>query len=260
MLTLGSNVVSFILNHTYCQTVVGTSSEVDNLCEAKEKSNVGKGTALPYFSTIIVVNGPTLEASRRAQSAGLKILSFEKVEAVGAHRITTEGFCHSPPSPEDIATFCYTSGTTGNPKGALITHKSFIAYAAAAKYAAKQVQSKLGDRHLSYLPLANILERVYVFRVMAYGGSIPFFRGDLTLLIEDIQACRPSFMVAVPRVLTRIHDKVLYSEVYTLMFFLYKFLTLLLFVRKIIAGVEVAGGRKKSLCYVMMLSTPSFMD
>jgi long-chain acyl-CoA synthetase len=61
----------------------------------------------------------TAEADEMAKSAGLQVVSSAKVEAVGAQIVGSGEFVAKPPNPEDVATFCYTSGTTGDPKGAL---------------------------------------------------------------------------------------------------------------------------------------------
>jgi long-chain acyl-CoA synthetase len=124
---------------------------------------------------------------------------------MGAQSTAIAKHKHNPPSGKDLATFCYTSGTTGNPKGALITHENLMSNIA-GMHTIFQPQSL--DRHLSYLPLPHIFERVVVSQILLGGASIAFYRGDPLLLIEDIQACRPTIMPAAPRVLNKIHDKV----------------------------------------------------
>lgn len=211
--TLGSDSVEFILNQTSTKTVVSTRQELERLCQVK---TAGK---CPHFAVVVLVDGVTIEAAALAKEAGLKVMSFAKVEAVGAQRIATSGHKHRPPSPKDIFTFCYTSGTTGNAKGALLTHENIISVSAGAS---RIIPLELGDRHLSYLPLAHIFERVIMCQVYIQGASIAFFRGDPLFLIEDLQACRPTVLPAVPRVLNKIHDKIQ-------------------------VGIAAAGGMKKKL-------------
>ena len=124
---------------------------------------------------------------------------------MGAHRIDTEGFQHRPPSGKDVFTFCYTSGTTGDPKGALLTHENLISAIAGV---AQIFPFEIHDRHLSYLPLPHVYERMVMAQIYMQGASIAFFRGDPLLLIEDLQACRPTVFPAVPRVLNKIYDKI----------------------------------------------------
>lgn len=154
-----------------------------------------------------------------AKDAGLGVISFAKVEAMGAQRIATQGHKHSPPNPKDVATFCYTSGTTGDPKGALPTDENFISAMAGMQSVFKP---EAFDRHFSYLPLAHIFERVVLSQVLIAGASIAFFRGNPLFLIEDMVACRPTMLAAAPRVLNKIYDKIQ-------------------------AGIAAAGGMKKRI-------------
>ena len=198
--TFGPAAAQFILGETGSKSVVTTRSQLPRLCEAK------KSGECPTFQHVIVVDGVTPAAAQMAAEASLEVISFAKVEAVGAQVIATEGdHKHNPPSPKDIATFCYTSGTTGNPKGAMLTHENLVSCMAGIP---SLMIPEMSDRHLSYMPLAHIFERVVLNNMFVYGASIGFWRGDPLLLIEDIQACRPTMLAAVPRVLNKIYEKV----------------------------------------------------
>lgn len=197
--TLGPDTVRFILEHTGLSCVVCSRKELARLCEAKES-----GTC-PKFHSVVLIDGVTAEASALAEKAGLKVVSFAKLEALGSQIIPTEGHKHYPPDPADVATICYTSGTTGNPKGALITHENLVSSGAGFAGTIPMLPS---DRHISYLPLPHIYERGVVCQMLYSGASIAFFRGDPLLLIEDIVACRPTVIPMVPRVMNKIHDKI----------------------------------------------------
>ena len=200
--TLGPDTVRFILEHTGMSCVVSSRKELERLCEAK-----ASGTC-PKFHSVILIDGVTAEASSLANKVGLKVVAFAKIEALGSQIIPTEGHQHTPPDPSDIATFCYTSGTTGNPKGALITHDNIMSAAGGLESDDESFAICHTDRHISYLPLPHIFERVVVAQMITNGASIAFFRGDPLLLIEDIVACRPTIIPMVPRVLNKIHDKI----------------------------------------------------
>lgn len=197
--TLGPESVEYILKQTGTKTVVCTRAELERLCTVK------KAGECPAFEYAILVDGVIPDAATKAKEAGLKVLSFAKVEAIGAQVIATRGHKHRPPSGSDIFTFCYTSGTTGDPKGALLTHTNLIS---AVSGCADVFPTEVSDRHLSYLPLAHIFERIVMAQIYMAGASIAFFRGDPLLLIEDLQACRPTTFPAAPRVLNKIYDKV----------------------------------------------------
>ena len=74
------------------------------------------------------------------QKTGIKVHTFQQVESYGAaHPVN-----HVPPQPDDIAVISYTSGTTGNPKGVMLTHKNFVADATGAMYSKfKNVSSRI---------------------------------------------------------------------------------------------------------------------
>lgn len=211
--TLGPETAEYILKQTELKTVVCSRLELERLCKVK------KGGTCHNFKYVILVDGVLPDTQAMAQEAGLEVMSFAKVESVGAQRIATAGHKHRPPSGRDIFTFCYTSGTTGNPKGALLTHTNLIS---AVVGVSGIFDLDIVDRHLSYLPLAHIFERIVACQCYSNGASIGFYRGDPLLLIEDIQACRPTIFPAAPRVLNKIYDK-------------------------INAGIAAAGGLKKKL-------------
>ena len=201
LFAVGPDTLQFILTHTGLASLVCARCHLDKVCEAKASGQC------PSFLSVILVDGITPDALRLTDSVGLQVVSFAKIEAVGSERINTIGHKHSPPSSDDVATFSYTSGTTGTPKGALITHGNIISTNAGMQIV-DEMKVLLTDRHLSYLPLAHIFERIVMSQVLCAGASVAFFRGDPLLLVEDLQACRPTIMPVAPRVLNKIYDKV----------------------------------------------------
>ncbi|KAG5539550.1 hypothetical protein RHGRI_019925 [Rhododendron griersonianum] len=107
----------------------------------------------------------------------------------------------------DICTIMYTSGTTGDPKGVMISNNSIVTLIAGVKCLLESANEALRveDVYLSYLPLAHIFDRVIEECFINHGASIGFWRGDVKLLIEDIGELKPSVFCAVPRVLDRIY-------------------------------------------------------
>jgi len=225
--TLGPDTISFILNQTNLSAVLCTRAQVPALIKAK---NTG---TCPKFETIIVIDGVIPETDKLCRDANINLISLARVESHGAHVLSTQNthnspeikHRHSPPSGHDVATFCYTSGTTGNPKGALITHTNLLAHVSGLEIF--DIIANETDRHLSYLPLPHIFERVVQASMICNGASIAFYRGDPLYLLEDIIACRPTIIPVAPRVLNKIHDKIL-------------------------AGVISAGGLKKKLFFAAL--------
>ena len=109
--------------------------------------------------------------------------------------------------PEDVVAFCYTSGTTGAPKGAMHSQKNFAAYAGVLKNN-PQLGVSEGDTHLSYLPLAHVLENICVLAMLVFGGRICCYSGDVKNLKNDLELVKPSIFVSVPRLYNRFYDAI----------------------------------------------------
>jgi long-chain acyl-CoA synthetase len=110
-----------------------------------------------------------------------------------------------PVRPEDLATLVYTSGTTGPPKGTMITHANIMA---TLRSLTSILDIGPGDRFLSFLPLSHITERsVSHFGQIVAGGETWFAR-SLGTVPEDLKACRPTIFFAVPRVWEKFHDTI----------------------------------------------------
>ncbi|WP_260259750.1 AMP-binding protein [Vibrio intestinalis] len=122
---------------------------------------------------------------------------------------------HSDPSEErpqhyddKLMSIVYTSGTSGLPKGAMLTYGAFA-------WSVQQLINHIGiekqDRLFSYLPLAHITERVYIFGSSIMGGVQTAFPESLDTFIEDVKMQRPTLFISVPRLWTlfqqRIQDK-----------------------------------------------------
>lgn len=99
--------------------------------------------------------------------------------------------------PEDLATLVYTSGTTGPPKGAMLTHDNVVW---TVNSLMEVLRSGPEDRRLSYLPLSHIAERQVSHFQQLFQGFETWFAQSIDTLQADLQACRPTVFFAVPRV------------------------------------------------------------
>ncbi|KIL69616.1 hypothetical protein M378DRAFT_1048314 [Amanita muscaria Koide BX008] len=193
--TLGKDSVEYITNHAHLTVIFSTSDKLPTLLKLADKTPqvkllVSMDPLTPEAKTVLVEWGHTHE---------IRVLELSELEAIGkANPIEP-----IPATPDLLACICYTSGTTGNPKGALLTHGNF----------ALSVQSNLYGLNLtddgillSYLPLAHIYERICELCTVAVGAKIGYFTGDPLRLLEDAQILRPQFFPSVPRVLNRIYQ------------------------------------------------------
>uniref|UniRef100_A0A8C7GKQ2 Long-chain-fatty-acid--CoA ligase n=1 Tax=Oncorhynchus kisutch TaxID=8019 RepID=A0A8C7GKQ2_ONCKI len=194
--TLGTEAIAYVIDKANISSI---------LCDVPEKARL----VLECFSgrehrvrTIILMEPFEDELVAKGKDCGIDILSLSQVEAIGkAHH-------HQPvpPSPEDMAVVCFTSGTTGNPKGAMLTHGNVASNCSA--FIKDHLILDHHDVHISYLPLAHMFERVVEGVILVHGGRIGFFQGDIRLLMDDLTTLRPTVFPVVPRLLNRMFDKI----------------------------------------------------
>ena len=107
-----------------------------------------------------------------------------------------------------VASIVYTSGTTGHPKGVILTHGNFL-----SNVAGILAITPVGyaDSALSFLPLSHVFERtVGYYTLLAVGGSI-YYAKSIATLSQDLQLAKPTVLVSVPRVYEKMHDKIVES-------------------------------------------------
>lgn len=107
--------------------------------------------------------------------------------------------------PDDCLTFSYTSGTTGPPKGAMISHRNFVSFIASERFH-KDTHFCESDVALSYLPLPHILEREFDFDLLSVGARIVYYSGDVQKIKDDLALVQPTIFVSVPRLYSRFYD------------------------------------------------------
>ncbi|XP_074807329.1 long-chain-fatty-acid--CoA ligase 1 isoform X2 [Natator depressus] len=197
--TLGADAISYIVNKADLALVFCDKSDKAKLL----LDNVERGET-PVLNTIVIMESFDSDLVERGKKRGVEILSLRELEEVGrAHRRKPV-----PPSPEDLAVICFTSGTTGNPKGAMITHQNIVSNASAFLKATESAcVLNPSDTHISFLPLAHMFERLVQCVILCHGARIGFFQGDIRLLMDDLKTLQPTIFPVVPRLLNRMFDK-----------------------------------------------------
>mmetsp|Transcript_8854 Transcript_8854/g.9824 ORF Transcript_8854/g.9824 Transcript_8854/m.9824 type:complete len:647 (+) Transcript_8854:3-1943(+) len=191
--TLGPDAVEYISKHAEVTIALLDPPSLPQMLEALPN--------IPNLKHLILTSPvdkmPTLPA-------GVQIHNFEDIVSLGK---TRRGHEDVQPDPEDLFVIMYTSGTTGLPKGVMLTHSNMVA--GVASMATSDVVLTPEDVHLSYLPMAHIFEMICISAAMRAGASIGFWHGETTELIEDIQTLRPTILPGVPRVWNRVYDKIM---------------------------------------------------
>ncbi|CCF59309.1 hypothetical protein KAFR_0G02780 [Kazachstania africana CBS 2517] len=149
---------------------------------------------------ISIINNSILHSKK------LALYSFKQVEQIGQ----LVKFEPIPPKPESIYTICFTSGTTGLPKGVELTQQNItagLAFAFSAFDLEDFDKNQLYD--MCFLPLTHIFQRMITMYGLSIGLGIGFLhKPDPTVLIEDLKILKPNVLAVVPRILSKIESQI----------------------------------------------------
>ena len=130
------------------------------------------------------------------------------VRVVGLDQWLTEGNgteLPAGPEPQDLAALVYTSGTTGKPKGVMLTHRAILANVTGVL---QNICPEPEDVWLSFLPLSHTFERTTTYyTAMGFGNRVAFNR-NIGLLADDLKVIRPTILMSVPRIYEKVYDKI----------------------------------------------------
>lgn len=195
--TLGKESIDYILEQTYMKTIVLQGDKLKNIVDLKKEGKLRQLTHAIYYDE---VKQTEIEG---AQSAGLTVIPYvqalEEGKAMGAQEFDLV-------TPETMYTFSYTSGTTGMPKGVMLSHRNFVSNVGAMAGYDGEFELRNDDVYLSYLPLAHVFERCLMLCAMAYQMEYGFFQGDVLKLRDDLAELKPTIFVSVPRLYNRFYD------------------------------------------------------
>lgn len=195
--TLGSDAVEFIIRHAEVSIAFVQEAKIPAILKCLP-------ACLDHLKTIVSFGKITDSQREEIERLGLKVYTWNDFLLLGEER----RFELSLPKMSDICTIMYTSGTTGEPKGVLITNESVVSMVTGIVYFLKCQNEELTEKdvYLSFLPLAHIFDRVIEEYFISKSASIGFWRGDVKLLVEDIAELKPTVFCGVPRVFDRIYS------------------------------------------------------
>lgn len=200
--TLGPNALEFILNHAEISVTFCSGDRIANLL--KIASKCPKLKYIVSFDDLDLEGNVQISSILRgwAQEKGITLVGWSELMQLGSKNL----IAHRPPGVEDVCAICYTSGTTGNPKGAVYVHR--MGACAIRNFAESGIILNKDVVHLSYLPLAHCYEKTFMGLMCFYGSRIGFNSGDVIRLAEDAQALKPTIFLGVPRVYNKMYDAI----------------------------------------------------
>ena len=183
--------VKHIVNHSDAVLIFAEDAgQIQKLMEIRDQ--------IPAIRKVILIKG--------TPPADDWVISFDEFLTLG-HDVSdaTLEARQSAVASDDVAAIVYTSGTTGIPKGAVLTHDNITFTAQSVR---DSVVWKDGDVTLLFLPLAHIFARTCVFTAMIAGSTTVFARG-MDTISEDFRIARPHWFPSVPRVYEKVHTKII---------------------------------------------------
>ena len=198
--TLGEKAMEYIFWQTELETILIEACSLAKILKLVKEKRTNK------LKNLIVVDSedePNL--LEELKNLGINIYKFDDIIEKG--KSEGQNIILSPAKPESICTICYTSGTTGNPKGAMVSHQALESTIDCMDHTGFEYFKD--DIYLSFLPYAHIMETLIFALIMTHGRTFALFSGNIRNLVEDMQICRPTIMTSVPRVFQRIHTEIM---------------------------------------------------
>lgn len=192
--------LAYILSFAECRmVVVENSAQIQKLLALRDQ--------LPLIQTLICFEEPADKDSNAAKDAGIVLLTFSDIIAKGkAFNEQHPGFVNEEIDKgdwDDLVTIIFTSGTTGQPKGVMLSNGNFITQL-------DEVDERIflypGDRGLMVLPVWHAFQRAVEYVVMSQAATICYSKPIGPILLADLKALNPQVLPAVPRVFEAVYD------------------------------------------------------
>jgi long-chain acyl-CoA synthetase len=192
--------ISYILSFAECRTAV-----LEN--DAQVLKVLDNSEALPLLKTLILFDMPKEARLADIRSRGLTVYGYSDIVALGkTWRAQNSGRVEAELELgewDDIATLIFTSGTTGEPKGVMLSHGNFLSQL-------EELPSRIvlhpGERALCVLPVWHSFERLCEYVILISGASIIYSKPVGSILLADLAKMNPQLMPSVPRIWESVYD------------------------------------------------------
>jgi long-chain acyl-CoA synthetase len=200
--------VSYILNHSESKIVI--LEDAKQLLKILEKKRSNPRTA-PLLEKIVVIDPSAMTVARQYVESAKDVITLQALKELGKREEVRDPTRFeqnlSSAKPDDLCTICYTSGTTGVPKGAMISHENVMS---ALEDALLVMEKHIGtEQHttLSFLPFSHILGKVESFSVYPFGFKQAFAE-NLDKLLPNLKEIKPTLLFAVPRIFEKAYLRI----------------------------------------------------
>eukprot|EP00484_Ammonia_sp_Unknown_P020908 CAMPEP_0197030740 /NCGR_PEP_ID=MMETSP1384-20130603/9906_1 /TAXON_ID=29189 /ORGANISM="Ammonia sp." /LENGTH=817 /DNA_ID=CAMNT_0042460143 /DNA_START=22 /DNA_END=2475 /DNA_ORIENTATION=+ len=200
--TLAKNAIEYIVKHANVSLIVCNKETLPEVVKAKQ--------VCPSMKYIVLMDLQSADQewmkTNSREKAGYthtisELIEFGKKQS---NNLEPDRFA----KPDDFCTICYTSGTTGDPKGVLLKHSALLTTVEALSGKLDEYIDEDGV-HISYLPLAHMYEKLVELIILVKGARIGYWSGDVLTLLDDIVAAKPTIFMGVPRVYQKFQDKIM---------------------------------------------------
>jgi long-chain acyl-CoA synthetase len=192
--------IVYILSFAECRTtVLENAAQVQKILDNR--------SALPLLSAVITFEPVSAPQSTALTSAGIDLYGYADIINLGRKfRRNTPGAVEGElerGTKDELATIIFTSGTTGEPKGVMLSHENFLCQ---LEDLYDRIKLHPGDRALCVLPVWHSFERVCEYVILISASAIVYSKPVGSILLADLAAMNPNLMPSVPRIWESVYD------------------------------------------------------